>query len=86
MYDSTFVLGVLGVALFVGVVSTALWIWSLVDAARFSEREYADAGQNKWVWMVILFFLWPVASAVFLFWPRPDLKRARLVGDGGRIQ
>ena len=71
-------IGTVAVFLGVGAVVTALWIWSLVDALRISDRRWATAGQSKLLWVLLIVFLGVVGSALYVAIPRPALGRLRV--------
>lgn len=48
------------------LASIAAWIVTLIDAGRWSERQWAKIGRPKKVWMVAL-FLTGVVGAVY-YW------------------
>lgn len=65
------------VMMILGAAAFAFWIWSIIDAVRFADAEWAAAEQNKIVWVVLIVVLGALASLIYVFWPRPSLKRAR---------
>ncbi|WP_435746928.1 DUF2516 family protein [Nocardioides sp. SYSU DS0663] len=78
--NSVLVLAIIFVV--VTLLALALWLWALVDALRFTEQEWEAAGQSRNLWLVLLVGALLagipfVAALVYLFWPRPALKRAR---------
>ena len=54
----------------------ALWVFTLVDAVRRPEEQWAAAGQSKVLWIVLLVVVGVVLSIVYLFYPRPQLREA----------
>lgn len=48
----------------------------LVDAIRRSDEQWAAAGQNKVLWVLLMVFLGGLVTLVYVFYPRPALKRA----------
>jgi protein-S-isoprenylcysteine O-methyltransferase Ste14 len=80
-------IGLILLFLLVGLVATVFCIWAVVDAVKRPDHEWAAAGQNKVVWLVVLLGSWFVgfaliAALVYWFWPRPALIRAQ-GGVGG---
>lgn len=50
----------------VGILLTILWIWMLVDAIRFQEKDKA-------LWIVLMIFTWWIGAIIYYF----AAKRAR---------
>lgn len=70
----------LGFVLFLAAV--ALWVWTLLDAARTPNEHWESAGQSKPLWLVVLVAAVPlgvavVGSLLYLLIPRPRLRMAR---------
>jgi hypothetical protein len=59
-----------------GLVLTALWVWSLVDALRIRDRVWDAAGQNKVLWVLLIVLLGLLGSVLYLFIPKPELRKA----------
>jgi hypothetical protein len=66
--------------LVVGLISFVLWIWSIVDAVRFSDEQWRRASQNKFLWIVLVVILGLLGSLLYVLVPRPTLKRTRSSG------
>jgi hypothetical protein len=82
--DSTF-LGPIFILLGFGIALAffGFWVWSIVDAARRPDDQWAAAGQSKPLWLVIIVAVgvlgcgalaW-VGSLLYVLIPRPALKR-----------
>jgi hypothetical protein len=76
-------LGVLTIVLLAWVACVALWIWSLVDALRFADREWAAAGQTKVLWVVLIVFLGLIGSLLYVRLARPALAAVRTAATLG---
>ena len=61
------------VVLLLGVGSTALWIWMLIDCATKEEEE----GNTKVVWILIIVFTGIIGALIYLF--ARKLPRGRAV-------
>lgn len=59
------VIAVVAVAL--GVLGTAFWVWMLVDCAT----NEPDEGNNKIVWTIIIVFTHLIGAALYFFVRRP---------------
>lgn len=59
----------------VALVTTALWIWSLVDALRITDQRWEAAGQNKLMWVVLIAVLGLLGSLLYVVMARPSLSR-----------
>jgi Phospholipase_D-nuclease N-terminal len=69
-------LGVVLVFGLVGLVFSALWIWSLVDALVIPDQRWIAAGQSKLLWVLLIVFLGLLGSLLYVVMPRPELRRA----------
>jgi hypothetical protein len=58
------------------LVAAAIWIWSLVDALRISDQRWAAAGENKILWVVLIFVLGLLGSLLYVLMPRKKLGSA----------
>ncbi len=61
-----------------------LGLWSLIDAARSTEKEWSAIGRGKGTWVIMIicanFFCGPIGlifSIYYLVMIRPELHRAR---------
>ena len=54
-----------------------LWFISLVDALRRPDPHWTAAGQSKLVFVLLMVFLGPLESLLYLFIARPSLQRVR---------
>jgi hypothetical protein len=63
------------VHILLGLASTVLWVWALVDAVRINDRVWADAAQNKVVWVIVIVFLHWFGAILYFLIARPPLKR-----------
>ena len=61
-------IGIIIFAIFVGVVSTGLWIWSLIHCIR--NRHLAD--NNRIIGIVLIILLGLLGSLIYLFLPKED--------------
>jgi hypothetical protein len=70
-------IGITVVLLFLAatVASFVFWLWSLVDSLRYTDAEYAAAGQNKVLWVVLIVLFGALTLLVYVMLPRPALKR-----------
>jgi Phospholipase_D-nuclease N-terminal len=59
----------------VGLVLTAIWIWSLVDALQVSDQRWVEAGQDKVLWVILIAILGILGSLLYVVIPRPALRR-----------
>jgi hypothetical protein len=59
-----------------GLVLAGLWVWSLVDALRIRDQVWDAAGQNKVLWVLLIVLLGLLGSVLYLFIPKPALRRA----------
>ena len=62
--------------LLVALASFVVWVWSIIDAAKRDDTEWAAAGKNKVLWIVLIALLGVLASLVYLVAARPALKEA----------
>jgi hypothetical protein len=69
-------LGVVLVFVLVGLVFSALWIWSLVDALVIPDQRWIAAGQSKLLWVLLIVLLGLLGSLLYVVMPRPALRRA----------
>lgn len=58
------------------LVTTGLWIWSLVDALRITDQQWDAAGQNKVMWVILIAVLGLLGSLLYVVMARPALSRA----------
>ncbi len=63
------------VMLALGVASTVFWIWMLVDLLRRPDQQYAAAGHNKVVWLLVVIFGHFLGALIYLLVARPELQR-----------
>lgn len=61
----------------VAIAFTGVWIWSLVDALRFDDRRWIEAGQSKILWVLLLVFLGLLGSILYVVMCRPSLGRTQ---------
>jgi hypothetical protein len=71
---SVFVLLVLLVAV-LALAATAFWIWMLVDVLRRPDQQFAAAGQNKVLWVLVVAFGHLLGALIYLFVARQELDR-----------
>ncbi len=57
------------------VLGTIFWIWSLIDVLRRPDQEYAVAGQNKILWLLVVLLGHLIGSLLYVFIARPQLER-----------
>lgn len=62
--------------LLLAVVGFAFWLWTLVDALRYSDATWKAAEQEKVLWVVLIAVLGVIGSLIYVFLPRPALRRA----------
>jgi hypothetical protein len=58
-----------------GLATTVLWVWTLVDVLRRPDGQYAAAGQTKLVWLLVVLFGHIIGSILWLLVARPQLER-----------
>jgi hypothetical protein len=67
------------------LVGIAAVVWAIVDAARFSDDQWRQAGQSKVLWLLVIVgvgiigclgFGW-IGALLYAVIARPALKRAR---------
>lgn len=68
-------LAVFGVIAVLALVSTIVWVWTLVDVLRRPDQQYAAAGQTKVVWLIVVFFGHVIGVLLWLLVARPQLQR-----------
>tara|TARA_B100002052_G_C15827495_1_gene573659 strand:+ start:636 stop:923 length:288 start_codon:yes stop_codon:yes gene_type:complete len=62
----------MGISILLGIVSTAFWIWMLVDCCTNEPSE----GNDKVVWILLIVFLGVIGAIVYYFARRqPRLSR-----------
>lgn len=66
---------VVTVAICVGVAATVWWLVMLIEALRFPDAQWAAAGQNKVVQVVLMVVLGVVGTIIYALTARPDLRR-----------
>ena len=69
-------IAVFAVFLILALVTTALWLLSLVDALRIEDARWARAGQSKLLWVLLIVLLGLLGSLLYLAMARPALRRA----------
>jgi hypothetical protein len=70
-------LGFFAVFMVVGLITTVLWIWGLVDALRISDNRWATAGQSKLIWVLVIVFLGVLGAILYAVIARPALTAQR---------
>ena len=63
--------GLIGLIVLAGF---AFWVWSLVDGLKRPDAEWERAGQNKLIWILVLIFVGPIGSFIYLAVARPQLE------------
>jgi hypothetical protein len=58
-------------ALMAGLVGFAFWVWTLVDAVRRSDDEFAVVGQNKLMWVLLIVLAGIIGSILYVAIARP---------------
>lgn len=51
-----------------------LWLWTLLDAARFSDTAWRAAGASRTMWLLLILVLQFFGTLFYLLWMRPKLK------------
>lgn len=69
---------VFGIFFLFAIAATVVWVWSIVDAVRFTDQQYDAAGQNKIVWVLILVLLGLLGTIIYAVVARPSLKSVRV--------
>jgi hypothetical protein len=76
VYEGNFLpLGTVVFVMSVGLVMLAVWIWSLVDALRFSDQRWVTAGQSKVLWVILIVLLGLLGSLLYVVVARPAVLR-----------
>jgi hypothetical protein len=65
-----------GFVLLLALAVMCAWVWALVDIVRRPDLEFAAAGQNKIVWVLVVVLLHVVGLVLYLVIARPALERA----------
>jgi hypothetical protein len=65
-----------GFVLLLALAVMCAWLWALVDIVRRPDQEFAAAGQNKILWVVVVALLHVIGVLLYLFIARPALQRA----------
>jgi hypothetical protein len=69
--------GFFAVFLVVGLVTTVIWLWALVDALRISDERWAAAGQSKLIWVLVIVLLGVLGALLYALIARPALAARR---------
>ena len=70
-----FVAGLVTVGIGLAVAATVWWVLMLVEALRFPDAQWAAAGQNKVVQVLLMVLLGVVGTLVYVLTARPELRR-----------
>ena len=65
------------------LVWMGLWLWSLVDAARYPTELWIEAGESKTLWLLAIFVFQAVATIFYLLVMRPKLRALAAEPTGG---
>ena len=63
------------VMLALALASTVFWVWMLVDVLRRPDQQFAAAGQNKVLWVLVVVFGHFLGALIYLLVARPELER-----------
>ena len=70
---------VIGLVVVVGIglaiAATVWWVLMLVEALRFPDAQWAAAGQNKVVQILLMVLLGVVGTIIYVLSARPELRR-----------
>jgi Phospholipase_D-nuclease N-terminal len=50
-----------------------LWLWTLLDTARFSDAAWRAAGASRTMWLLLIFVPQFFGTLFYLLWIRPKL-------------
>lgn len=62
---------VIGFFALLAIASLILWVWSLIDCVSKEPSE----GNDKIIWVLLIVFLGPIASLLYVFVRRPQRIR-----------
>src|SRR5690348_15953461 len=65
----------------IGVVSTALWVWGIIDAATRPDWVFERARSSKVMWIVLIAVLGVIAAVIYLLAVRPRLVSVQESGQ-----
>lgn len=74
------------IVILIGVGSTALWVWGIIDAATRPDWVFERARSSKVLWIVLIAALGVIAAVIYLLSVRPRLisvqESAQVLGWG----